>query len=159
MLDRRHTLRLVAGGTGTLARTAALAGSTSLAGCAGPLLTPTYRIHSLGAFNRDRDPHDLTLRIDRRDEMVYEETVRLDAMRDGEVGGAAFTGDWPRDRGPWVLSARVDENDWAAIGPDLREGQADCYSIRYLINEEGLLTPFTESCADLGVETTGSESE
>ena len=56
-----------------------------------------------------------------------------------------------------MLSARVDENDWVAMGSDV--GEADCYDIRYLINEEGLLTPFTESCADLGVGTTDSESE
>lgn len=116
-------------------------------------------IYDLGVFNRDTEPHTFDLRIRDTQDVVFTSTAALEASDGTEPTGAGFSPDWPSDPRPYTISARIDDKEWRSIGSNLGEGKADCYSIRYLINEQGLLTPFTESCADLGVETTDSASE
>jgi len=126
-------------------------GLAATAGCMGfgGESESTYRIDSIAAFNKENESHTLSVRVERDDDVLFEDTMELEPMDGNTAGGGYFEHGWPNDHARYVVRSQFDGGDWRTLAPGEAATRGDCIKIIYLADRhtEGYTT-FVGSCEE-----------
>ena len=96
----------------TFLASAGTVSSALLSGCQSPLADRSVRLGYLDVVNSDSEPHRFHVRVHRDDDRVHDSTHEIDGV-DGNVHhGEAVECSWGDTAGEYVVSARVDGEEW-----------------------------------------------
>lgn len=88
------------------------------------------RLGWVAAVNFDAQPHTVTLRVERGDEVVHESSHRLPESGPSGSNGAVADCAWADARGEYTVLARLDDGEWheRALSElrESRDGEVDC---------------------------------
>ncbi|GAA0653130.1 hypothetical protein [Salarchaeum japonicum] len=120
----------------------ALGAATLTAGCAG-LDTPeqtTYRVESVGGWNRDAEPHTLQVRLERDGDTVFDRTQRMEPATGAGAetpGGRIWTDGWSDDPAAYTVRSRLDDGEWLTLEPREVRERAACVDLRWYVRPTG----------------------
>lgn len=128
-----------------LATTGSVLGSLST-GCLGSLTDgDEIQLSSVSVLNSASEPHTVSLRVHRDDELVHESTHELEGSNHAMVSGASVECQWEEVPGEFTVSARVDSDDWTER--DMADGtDADCVEAHVTADQDGVAIGRVERC-------------
>lgn len=108
----------------------------SLAGCLGNSQANTLRLAGGQVFNGDSESHQISLRLDRNGETVYEEEAAY-SRNSGEDFGTIIPGDW--SSAPATYAVRASKDNATEITKTLSAETDDCHELYVFTDADGNL--------------------
>lgn len=141
-----------------LATTGSVLGSLPT-GCLGNLTDRNeIKLSSVSALNLASEPHTISVRVHRDDELVHESAHELEGSNHAMVSGASVECEWEEVPGEFIVSARLDSGDWTKR--DMADGtDADCVEAHVTTDQAGVAIGRIERCVSLETGECVSEGE